>query len=119
MNVSIIIFQRAGKQGIASMPERTQIFIQRNAEYMARVGAASDRLRMEKIEKHPKRIADIAAVAAAQAEAVQQIRIREQKAIEYFKELYGIDPTASSFFHYQDEEESEDSDAEGSTDGLF
>ena len=77
---------------------------QRNAEYMARVGAASDRLRMEKIEKHPKRIAEIAKVAAAQAEAIQQIRVREQKAIEEFKRLYGIDPTASSFFHYQDDE---------------
>ena len=77
----------------------------RNAEYMARVGAASDKLRMEKIEKHPERIQKIAEVAAAQAEAVQQIRVREQAAIEHFKELYGIDPTASSFFHYQDVEE--------------
>jgi hypothetical protein len=76
---------------------------QRNAEYMAQVGAASDRLRMEKIEKHPARIAEIAKVAAAQAEAVQQIRVREHAAIEHFKQLYGIDPTASSFFHYQDQ----------------
>lgn len=75
----------------------------RNAEYMAAVGAASDRIRMEKIESHPKRIAEIARVAAAQAEAIQQIRVREQAAIEHFKKLYGIDPTESSFFHYQDE----------------
>ena len=90
---------------------------QRNAEYMARVGAASDQIRMEKIEKHPQRIADIARVAAAQAEAIQQIRIRERQAIEKFKELYGIDPTASSFFHYQDEDSSP-SEGEG-TPGVF
>ena len=80
----------------------------RNAEYMAAVGAASDRLRMEKIESHPKRIAEIARVAAAQAEAIQQIRVREQAAIDQFKKLYGIDPTESSFFHYQDEEKKTD-----------
>ncbi len=73
----------------------------RNAEYMAGVGAASDRIRMDKIESHPQRIAEISRVAAAQAEAVQQIRVREQAAIEHFKKLYGIDPTESSFFHYQ------------------
>jgi len=89
---------------------------QRNAEYMASVGAASDRLRMEKIEKHPQRIAAIAAVAAAQAEAVQQIRVREAAAIEHFKKLYGIDPTESSFFHYQNtSEEQESTDKTGDT----
>lgn len=80
----------------------------RNAEYMAAVGAASDRIRMEKIESHPKRIAEIAKVAAAQAEAIQQIRVREQAAIDHFKKLYGIDPTESSFFHYQDEKKTDD-----------
>lgn len=89
---------------------------QRNAEYMAAVGAASDRLRMEKIEKHPQRVAAIAAVAAAQAEAVQQIRVREAAAIEHFKKLYGIDPTASSFFHYQ---ESEEKTEDNKPDSLF
>lgn len=91
---------------------------QRNAEYMARVGAASDRMRMEKIEKHPKRIAEIAAVAAAQAEAVQQIRERERAAIEHFKTLYGIDPTLSSFFHYQDEK-TEDGTGGTGKEGVF
>jgi hypothetical protein len=85
----------------------------RNAEYMVQVGAASDRLRMEKIEKHPKRLADIAAIAAAQAEAVQRIRVREAAAIEEFKRLYGIDPTESSFFHYQDKEKPQDSGGDG------
>lgn len=90
----------------------------RNAEYMATVGAASDRLRMDKIEKHPARIAQIAEIAAAQAEAVQQIRLREAKAIEEFKRLYGIDPTASSFFHYQDDT-ADDSTGGGSSSGVF
>ncbi|MFN8390687.1 MAG: hypothetical protein U0136_10390 [Bdellovibrionota bacterium] len=79
----------------------------RNADYMASVGAASDRLRMDKIESHPKRVAEIAKIAAAQAEAIQQIRVREQAAIEHFKKLYGIDPTQSSFFHYQEGAESD------------
>ena len=76
---------------------------QNNAEYMATVGAASDRLRMDKIEKHPERIAKIAEAAASQAEAIQSIRVRESAAIEDFKKQYGIDPTQSSFFHYQDD----------------
>ena len=86
----------------------------RNAQYMATVGAASDRLRMEKVESHPKRIAEIAAIAAAQAEAIQQIRVREKAAIDHFKQLYGIDPTESSFFHYQ-----EDESGTVKKDGLF
>jgi cytidylate kinase len=75
---------------------------QRNLEFMAAAGAASDRLRMQKIEKHPKRLQDVAAVQAAQAEAVAEVRQREQKMIQHFKEKYGIDPTESSFFHYTD-----------------
>lgn len=73
---------------------------QSNAEYMAQAGAASDRVRMEKIEEHPERVAKIAQVQAHQAEAIQQIRLREQEAIERFKKQYGIDPTKSSFFSY-------------------
>ena len=73
----------------------------RNAEYMAAVGAASDRLRMEKIEKHPKRIQEIARIAAAQAEALAKVRMREQQAIDEFRNKYGIDPTQSSFFFHE------------------
>jgi hypothetical protein len=76
---------------------------QRNVEYMARAGAVSDELRMKRMEKHPQRIADIAAARAAQAEAIQRIRERELVMIQQFKEQYGIDPTASSFFHYEGE----------------
>ena len=74
---------------------------QRNAEYMAMAGAASDRVRMEKIEAHPERVARMAKVQAAQAEKIQEIRVREKEAIQKFKEEYGIDPTESSFFHYE------------------
>ncbi len=73
---------------------------QRNVEYMARSGAVSDELRMKRMEKHPQRIAEIAAARAAQAEAIQRIRQRERKLIEQFKEQYGLDPTTSSFFTY-------------------
>lgn len=74
---------------------------QSNAEYMAMAGAASDRVRMSKIEQHPERVAKIAQVQAHQAEAIQQIRMRETEAIERFKKQYGIDPTKSSFFSYE------------------
>ena len=74
---------------------------QNNVEYMARAGAVSDELRMRRMEKHPERIAEIANVRAAQAEAIQRIRERELRMIEQFKEQYGIDPTESSFFHYE------------------
>jgi hypothetical protein len=80
---------------------------QKNVEYMARAGAVSDELRMKRMEKHPQRIADIAAARAAQAEAIQRIRERELVMIQQFKEQYGIDPTASSFFHYEGEGEGE------------
>jgi hypothetical protein len=74
---------------------------QANAEYMAMAGSASDRVRMDKIEAHPERVAAIAKVQAHQAEAIQQIRLREREAIEKFKQQYGIDPTKSSFFTYE------------------
>ena len=70
-------------------------------EDMAAFGAASDRLRMERIKDHPKRMRDVARVQAAQAEATAQIRLEMGEAIAAFKEKYGIDPTASSFFSYE------------------
>lgn len=78
---------------------------QKNVEYMARAGAVSDNIRMDRMEKHPQRIADIANARAAQAEAIQRIRERELKLIEQFKEQYGIDPTKSSFFTYMNMED--------------
>ena len=87
----------------------------RNAEYMATVGAASDRLRMDKIEKHPERVAEMAKAAASQAEAIQSIRVRESAAIEEFKKQYGIDPTKSSFFYYQDDKAKEDDNKDAGT----
>lgn len=73
---------------------------QANAEYMAAASQASDDVRMGKIENQPERVAAIAKAQAAQAEAIQKIRLREQEAIRFFKEKYGIDPTETSFFHY-------------------
>lgn len=84
------------------LDEIGSVLDQSNVEYMAASGYASDKVRMEKIEKQPERVAKIAKVQAAQAEAIQKIRLREKKAIEKFKKMYGIDPTESSFFHYED-----------------
>jgi cytidylate kinase len=77
---------------------------------MVRAGAVSDEIRMKRMEKHPQRLAEVAAARAAQAEAIQRVRQREQKLIAQFKELYGIDPTASSFFSYEDDFSSESSE---------
>jgi hypothetical protein len=74
---------------------------QKNLDFMAAASASTDRLRMKKLEEHPDRLKDVAATRAAQVEATAQIRDREAKLIEEFKQKYGIDPTASSFFHYQ------------------
>ncbi len=76
---------------------------QNNAEYMAQAGVASDRLRMEKVEKHGDRMADMADASGAQAEAIAKVRMQEAKALEEFRNKYGIDPTKSSFFSYPDE----------------
>ncbi len=76
---------------------------QNNAEYMAQAGVASDRLRMDKVEKHGDRMAEMAEASGAQAEAIAKVRLQEAKALEEFRNKYGIDPTKSSFFSYNDE----------------
>lgn len=86
---------------------------QSNAEYMAAVGAASDRLRMDKIEDHPERIAKMMEVQAAQAEALQRIIEREGQELEKFRKMYGIDPTKSSFFSYGDPDSTEEAQDSG------
>ena len=88
---------------------------QSNAEYMAAVGAASDRLRMEKIERHPERIAKMMEIQAAQAEALQRIIEREGRELAKFKKLYGIDPTKSSFFTYAAKPDEVSTEAGGDT----
>lgn len=75
-----------------------------NVEFMAKVGAASDKQRMDMVESQPERIRRIEEARAAQAEAQARIREREQAALEKFRERYGIDPMDSSFFTYVEEE---------------
>ncbi len=80
-----------------------------NVDFMAKVGAASDKRRMEMIESQPERIKRIEEARAAQAEAQARIRDREKEALEKFRERYGIDPMDSSFFTYTEEETSQSS----------
>jgi hypothetical protein len=82
----------------------------RNADFMATAGAVSDRMRMEMVEDQPRRIQQLEATRAAQAEAIAEIRTREQSMIEYFKDRYDIDPTKSSFFHYMDKDKADQSE---------
>lgn len=72
----------------------------RNAEMLAFIGATSDKIRMEMFEDQPERVKRILNSLNAQAEAISQMREREQKAIEAYRERYGIDPKAASFFDY-------------------
>jgi hypothetical protein len=72
----------------------------RNVEFMAQVGSASDRARMEMVESQPERVKRISEAQANQAEAQQQIREREAEVISEFRKKYGIDPLDSSFFSY-------------------
>ncbi len=72
----------------------------RNAEAMATVGAVSDRVRQEMIEAHPLRLARIAVASSAQAESIALIRQREAEALAGFRQRYGINPKADSFFTY-------------------
>ena len=92
---------------------------QANAEYMAQAGSASDRVRMDKIEAHPERVAKIVKVQATQAEAIQRIRLREREAIEKFKQQYGIDPTQSSFFTYEEKPGEGGQAGGGGSPGVF
>ena len=71
-----------------------------NVDFMAKVGSASDKRRMEMVESQPERIKKIEEARAAQAEAQARIREREHEALKQFREKYNIDPLDSSFFTY-------------------
>ena len=78
-----------------------------NVDFMAKVGSASDRRRMDMVESQPDRIKRIEEARAAQAEAQAAIREREKAALEEFRERYGLDPLDSSFFSYTNDESEE------------
>lgn len=75
-----------------------------NVDFMAKVGSASDKRRMEMVEAQPERIQKIEEARAAQAEAQARIREREHDALKQFREKYNIDPLDSSFFTYSNDD---------------
>ena len=83
----------------------------RVVEFMAAAGATSDRVRMDKAERHPEQMKRLMEVQAARAKATAEIREREATLIQYFKDTYGIDPTESSFFNYSGGESGNQPDA--------
>lgn len=92
-------------QDIAKDLDKLGVAIDKStAEYMAQAGAVSDRIRVERMEKHPQIVRKIMEIAAAQAEAHQIIREREAEVLRVFREKYGLDPLATSFFTYADGE---------------
>jgi hypothetical protein len=72
----------------------------RNAETLARVGATSDKVRQEMFEAQPARVKRILSALGAQQEAIAQMREREQLAMKAYRERYGVDPKAESFFSF-------------------
>lgn len=99
--------QEAAKQ-LDTMGQKIDL---NNTEFMAAAGATSDRVRMDKAERHPEQMKRLMEVQAARAKATAEIREREAKLIQYFKDTYGIDPTESSFFHYSGGESGSQPDA--------
>jgi hypothetical protein len=76
----------------------------RNAETMARIGATSDRIRMEMLEAHPEDMKRIIAASGAQQESIAGIKQREREAMENHRRMYGISPRATSMFAYEEGE---------------
>lgn len=89
------------------LDELSSMVDQKNLEFMVAAAGAADRLRMEKLEKHPGRMKEIEATQAAFAENIALIREREIELVNYYKDNYGIDPTKSSFFHYAGKEDAQ------------
>lgn len=85
---------------------------QRSVEYMAALGITSDRITMDILGKYPERIEAIRKARSAQAEKTQEIREEMAEHIKQWKEKWGFDPLASSFFSYENEEVTAPSDGE-------
>ena len=77
----------------------------KNAQVMAEIGVASDRSAIELVESQPGLIKRMAGVSAAAAEANAEVRRRFAKQIDLFRKTYGIDPSDSSFFTYNGDED--------------
>jgi len=75
----------------------------RNAEMLAEFGAVSDRIRQEMFEAQPQRFRRILNAMGAQFEAIADMRVREQRAMEEFRKRYGVDPKSESFFAFGSE----------------
>jgi len=71
---------------------------QRNVDYMAQAGSASDRIRTERLKEQPKRIRETVEALAAQIERTIQDDEEMRGLVEQFKRRYGIDPL-STFPH--------------------
>lgn len=97
--------QGASDQEVASHLDETGSKInQNNAEYQAMVGAVSDRIRMEMIERHPDIMENIAKIQQAMAENEQLIRKREGKSYDDFMKMYGVDPLREFYFSHTEKE---------------
>ncbi|MBX4205356.1 MAG: hypothetical protein KW788_04210 [Candidatus Doudnabacteria bacterium] len=80
-----------------------------NVTSMAAMGAASDRARVERFKQMPQRIRDIMDIAKLQIEARGKIEAEMHDLIEEWRNQYGIDPLATSFFTDADRAHEEDS----------
>ncbi|TSC71291.1 MAG: hypothetical protein G01um101470_696 [Parcubacteria group bacterium Gr01-1014_70] len=73
---------------------------QRILAYVVGVGASSDRLRMDMLEKHPEIMEEQQKIINARAEAEARILEREEAFVKLYKEKYNIDATQGFVFRH-------------------
>lgn len=75
---------------------------QNNAEYMASVTVASDKMVTEKFAAHPERQEEMSIVHAAQLEAIAMVEKKHKAFVQAMADKYGIDPTLNIMSSYND-----------------
>ena len=72
----------------------------KNASFMATAASVVDRQRMEMMEGHPAQLAALEKIRAGQAEAIAEIRRREDVLLQGFASRWGIDPLTGSIYDH-------------------
>lgn len=75
---------------------------QRNVAAMGAMGAASDRARVDRFRRVPDRIRAINEIAIAQIQARAKVEAAMEELLAEWRDKYGIDPMATSYFTQAD-----------------
>lgn len=107
------LIQSATAQEAASIYEDAGVKTdQLITEIAAKVYVSSERDRIERIKKHPSRMAQLHQVLVAMAQATQQYKEKDAQLAEEHREKYGIDVSREFSFQYAQPE------AEGAPEGT-